>query len=227
MSIMTNSSSDLQKQWDERQALLGNTQRAVLCKNLPNWLNFQVQSQREFVLRHVPFTTRRLLDVGCGFGRMAAELSCAYPSIEIAGIELCEAFAEEFRDRYGECFHGRLEDFSSNDTYDTIVIVTLLMYLSRGDIPIELDKLWSLLRSGGRLICIEQFPNFLVRWRERCQSKFFAPTGGSRALYFGENELQQLLLELPGAKLISAESLGLFSFFDHPVLYKAVAIEKS
>jgi len=183
--------------------------------------------QRDFVLQHVPLATRFLLDVGCGFGRMAGEIHRERPSVEIDGIELCGAFAEAFRERFGKCFDGRLQDYSSNDSYDTIVIVTVLMYLSRQEMPIELTKLWRQLPSGGRLICIEPFPNFMVRWRQRCQSKVFAPTGGSKVVYFGKNELQQLLLALPGARLIAARPLGPFSMFDHPVLYTAVAIAKT
>ena len=69
---------ELRQAWDERARDLGLTKRAVLFKRFPGWLNESVHRRHAaFALRNVPAHASRVLDVGCGFGRMSEALGHA------------------------------------------------------------------------------------------------------------------------------------------------------
>jgi SAM-dependent methyltransferase len=142
--------------WDERQRALGCTPRAVLFKRFPGWLNAWLHRRHvAFLLENLPLRAERILDVGCGYGRVSLAVKRERPHVAIEGVEFCAAFAEQFEKRVGRCHRVPIQEFRPEHRYEAILIVTLLMYLSEADRSQALSVLWQSLEPGGRLLCIE------------------------------------------------------------------------
>jgi len=76
----------LKDAWDDREQRLGATKRSVLFKRFPGWLNQSIHRRhRSFVLRHLPEKASRVLDVGCGYGRMSLEIKQRFPEMQSGG----------------------------------------------------------------------------------------------------------------------------------------------
>lgn len=217
---------DIKEQWARRQRELGNTTRAVLFKNLPAGFNDRLHhAHTRFLIDHIPRHAQSLLDVGCGYGRTAVAVKRQFPQLRIHGVELCEEFARAFEASVGPCFMGSVADFETQEGYDAITIVTLLMYLDPQQQRSTLTKLWTLLRPGGRLLLIEPYLNFLTSLRRKLHVRALAPTGGE-VFYFRRTEFSDLLSEaLPGAMLIRMTRFSM-PFSGFPTLHLGAVLEK-
>jgi SAM-dependent methyltransferase len=213
--------------WRERQRRFGNTERAVLYKNLPGFANRRLHRQHaELIRRSLPSSTRTILDIGCGYGRIAAEVQRALPESRISGVELSAAFADAFRLRFHGCFTGSIEDYQPTDTFDAIIIITVLMYVQPDRIGNVLRKYWNALNHGGTLICVEQCSNFLIDIRKLLGSRRFESTGGD-VTYFRPASLADALNALPGARVVEQTRFGLLPIVNWPVLHAGFVLHKA
>jgi SAM-dependent methyltransferase len=213
--------------WDERQRSLGCTPQAVLFKRFPGWLNAWLHRRHvRFLLQNLPLRAERILDVGCGYGRVSLAVKRERPHVAIEGVEFCAAFAEQFEKRFGRCYRVPIQEFHPEHRYDAILIVTLLMYLSEADRPRVLSVLWQSLAPGGRLLCIEpaaeivELESRLLRRREPADA-----TSGVRC--FRMAELATILQSLPGASLQGDSSIRLLPGVASSSLHHCVAAEKA
>jgi SAM-dependent methyltransferase len=216
-----------ERAWEARQRSLGCTPRAVLFKRFPVWLNAWLHRRHvDFLLQNLPPRAERILDVGCGYGRISLAVKRVNPNVGIEGVEFCEPFAEEFERRVGRCYRVPIQEFRPEHRYDAIVVVTLLMYLSEDDRSRVLSVLWDGLRPGGRLICIEPAAEIaalerrILRRREPADA-----TSGVRR--FRAAELAADLRALPGASIKAASSIRLLPGIASSSLHHCVAVEKA
>lgn len=216
-----------ERAWDERQRSLGCTPQAVLFKRFPGWLNAWLHRRHvRFLLQNLPHRVGRILDVGCGYGRLSLAVQRARPNAAIEGVEFCEAFAEQFEKRIGRCYRVPIQEFHPEHRYDAILIVTLLMYLSEEDRPRVLSVLWQSLAPGGRLLCIEpaaeivEIETRILRRREPADF-----TSGIRR--FRLAELTTSLRSLPGASVQGGSSIRLLPGIASSSLHHCVAAEKT
>jgi SAM-dependent methyltransferase len=212
--------------WDERQRSLGCTPRAVLFKGFPDWLNVWLhRRQLRFLLENLPAGAGRVLDVGCGWGRIALAVKQARPEVAIEGVEFCAAFADAFEQRVGRCHRVPIQEFRPEASYDAILIVTLLMYLPEADRSRVLASLWQSLRPGGRLLCIE--PAAEIARLERALLRRRGPADATSGIRrFRSGELAAILGSLPGASLRSRASIRLLPGIGSASLHHCVATEK-
>ena len=217
---------DIKEQWAQRQRELGNTARAVLFKNLPMAFNERLHHAHvRFLLDNLPAGAQSLLDVGCGYGRTAAAIKRECPGLQISGVELCEEFARAFEASIGPCFMGSVADFDTNQDYDAITIVTLLMYLDSQQQRLVLAKLWRHLRPGGRMILIEPYLNLLTSLRRKFRVQTLAPTGGEVG-YFRRADFSALLSGAgKDAALLRMTSFNM-PFAGFPTLHLGAVLEK-
>ena len=217
----------IRRAWEERQKKLGSNHRSVLFKNLPSWMNESLHHRHSgFIIHHLPQQAKILLDVGCGFGRLAHEIMKAKPEIKINGIELCPAFAQQFETEFSGCFQGSMQDYNPDQTFDAILIVTVLMYAKHEDILNLLQKFWSALVVGGRLICIEPYENILIRLIRQISNHLLQPTCG-QVVYFQRHELESLLNALPAANMVGRCAFSLMPWFNFPVLHHGFVLQKT
>ena len=213
--------------WEEREKKLGNNLRSVLFKNLPDWMNDSLHYRHsQFIIKNLPKQGKSLLDVGCGFGRLSREIAKVKPEVKISGIDICPAFAKQFENEFSECFNGSMQDYKQEKTFDTILMVTVLMYAKHEDIYEILNKFWSILAVGGRLICIENYENILIDFRRLINNQLLQPTG-NQVIYFKRHELENLLVKLPYSDIVAKRTFSLIPCFSFPVLHHGFVLQKT
>lgn len=122
-----------------------------IIRNLP-----RAQEQYcRFLLDHIPLEARRILDVGCGAGGMAAKLvgrghqvDCVSPS-GFLNSQARELIGD--RARFFEC---KYEDYTTTETYDVVLFCESFQYVKMQQ---GLDNVMAQLRPGGQLIICDFF----------------------------------------------------------------------
>lgn len=225
---MDRRNSDLKDSWKQRHGALGNTRRSVLYKNFPEFLNNYIHASHvKFVLNQLPRSPRHVLDLGCGYGRISAEIQNVHPSAKLQGVELCDEFAEQFRRDLGDCASATIQEYVPTEQFDVILFVTVLMYVAPDEVAANLARYWDALAPGGRLIVIEPCDNALIWLRKKTKARNISPTGGSLVHYFASDELGSHLDRLSGSRIIRKENFGLFPLLGVPRLHCGFSVEKA
>jgi 2-polyprenyl-3-methyl-5-hydroxy-6-metoxy-1,4-benzoquinol methylase len=113
---------------------------------------FYFEHARPEVLALVPANARRVLDVGCGAGRLGEALLARQPA-EVVGIELCPDAAELARKRLDDVIVGDIERLADNTVsglFDAIICADVLEHLRDPARFLRRAKAW--LRPGGALV---------------------------------------------------------------------------
>lgn len=112
-----------------------------------------LQSVNRSVLRASP---KKVLDFGCGDGRLAGELLAAGVN-EVVGVDLVDRalmFARAFNEHYGDrCrfINGRVQDLQ-DDAFDCIVAMETFEHLPDSEIPSVVEALAARSTSAGILV---------------------------------------------------------------------------
>ncbi len=224
---MTERIEQLKRDWDERSERLGLTKRAVLFKRFPDWLNQSIHRQHaRFIIDNTTQDNGLVLDVGCGYGRLSLELAAHFPGLGFQGVDLCTEFATEYERLLGRCYNGPIQDFRTDDRFNLILIVTTLMYLTEREHEEVLQRLWSMLKPEGRIVCIEPASELFRLWRRLTGRESASPTGGT-VTHFLREQLEGKFLALAGARLVASQSVKIVSFITATAVHHCVAIEKS
>jgi ubiquinone/menaquinone biosynthesis C-methylase UbiE len=218
---------DLKQEWEERGKRLGATKRAVLFKRFPGWLNQSIHRRHvRFIIESCPTRVAKVLDVGCGYGRIAREVSASIPAASFQGVDLCTEFALEYERTVGPCFNGPIQSFSTDERFDLILIVTTLMYLTRDEHEIVLERLWSMLGPQGRIVCIEPASEMFMLWRRLTGKESASPTGGT-VQHFLQRELEDSFAGLDRARIVARRSVTLVPLIGATTVHHGIAVEKS
>ena len=197
-----------------------------MLKNLPDFLNEAIHHKHiRFLMKEIKPQHVSILDVGCGWGRIAMDLKNARPQLNIEGVELDDNFSRHFSSTVGACTTLPVQSFFPKKHYDIILFVTSLMYLNRKEVDSVLGKMWNALNNDGKLICIEPATNLMTHIRKIINSKKYAPTGEDVA-YFRNGELFQILSRLENAHITREKSIGFLPFLNHPVVHRAIVARK-
>jgi SAM-dependent methyltransferase len=224
---MSERTDQLKQEWNERSERLGSTQRAVLFKRFPGWLNQSIHRRHvRFVTDSCPAVTRDILDVGCGYGRISAELATRYPQARFQGIDLCTEFAECYQQNIGPCFNGPVQDFRTDQEFDLILIVTTMMYLNAVEHGEVLQRLWKNLRPGGRIVCIEPASELFILWRRLTGEESASPTGGT-VEHFLQQQLVDKFAMLDGGCVVARRPVKLLPLVQATAVHHCVSIEKT
>jgi 2-polyprenyl-3-methyl-5-hydroxy-6-metoxy-1,4-benzoquinol methylase len=151
--------NNLDAQWEERSSRHGSTLRSVLFKGLPEIFNNHIHKWHvETILKNISYRDdTRILDVGCGYGRITIPIINKYPNVEMLGMDISKQYVNLYEENTGrEAIEGNVKDLSSDiGLFDYIICVTVLMYLDGEDLKKAMKKMISRLKPGGRLILIE------------------------------------------------------------------------
>ena len=185
---------EVRNQWERRAEENNTSLSGVLFRGLSEYANSLLHDWHAWIVRNV-FLPRmpmhaRVLDLGCGYGRLSSVIATERPDIELVGQDLALGYCRIFSQSVGSCVQASAESLPFvKHCFDGIMTVTCLMYPSREDIPRLLAGLCVALRPGGLLLAIDpgqELQHFVSQVRGRRAS---SPTGG---LGFGLAEYRQL-----------------------------------
>lgn len=156
---------NIQHLWNQRAERLGDSPRSVMEQSFPVVVNTHIHTlhMRE-LLAAMPTGAKRVLDVGCGWGRIAGDIAKRHRNAVISGIDLSEHFVKFFNHRMkgkGKAIVGDMRNLPFKmATFDFVYCVTSLMYLSsKKDQEKAISEMLHVMKKGGRLVLIE--PNAL------------------------------------------------------------------
>jgi len=158
--------NDVRDGWIRRQQEHGNRPRAVLMKGLPARINDSIDRWHRSVLKLAFSSAKqgRVLDIGCGFGRLADEMP---PLHQIpVGIDFTPQFCVAFAASHGEAVCGSLAHLPFRDgVFSGAYSVTSLMYLDMVHAKRALADLDRCLAPGATVLVLEPCREFnsLVR----------------------------------------------------------------
>jgi len=146
-------------EWEKRSKLWGSSIKSVLHKSLPDIFN---EHFHNWHLRIISSTIEkkenlRILDVGCGWGRLTIPIKEMFPDAQLTGLDISENYVRLYKEKTGcEAFVATLEDMPPElGEFDYIICVTVLMYVDDANLKKAVDNLFKHLKVGGKLILIE------------------------------------------------------------------------
>lgn len=187
---------ETRRNWEQRAYESNRDIKGVLFRGLSEQSNLHLHEWHAWIVLNVLLPRlpqqARLLDLGCGYGRLSDVVARARPDIEIVGQDIASGYCRIFAESHGLCvLASAMRPPFRDGCFDGILGVTCLMYAPRVSVPNTLASLNMLLRPRGVILMLDpgiemQKAAALVR-RKRAVS----PTGGSG---FGMIEYQRLLV---------------------------------
>jgi SAM-dependent methyltransferase len=145
--------------WETRSKLLGSSLKSVLFKGLPEVVNEHFHLwHRKLILKTVENGNRlRILDVGCGYGRLSMAVIERFPEADIIGVDISENYVSLYKKHTNRpAFVGAVENFPAElGIFDCIICVTVLMYVDDENLGGAINQLFLHLKPKGKLILIE------------------------------------------------------------------------
>lgn len=146
--------------WERRSINYGSKLKSVLFQGMPDAAN------EHFHTTHLKFIldclkdgkpTMRILDIGCGYGRLSLPLVKKFPQAQISGMDISPNYVKLYRENTGrDAFIGAIDAIPAElGTFDYIIVVTVLMYLPEERVTEVFSGLFAHLNPGGKIIIIE------------------------------------------------------------------------
>lgn len=147
-------------EWEKRSINYGSSLQSVLFKGMPDLANEHFHSSHlNFIIECLKDSkaTMRILDVGCGYGRLSVPLVTKFPQAQISGMDISPNYVKLYRENTGrDAFIGTVDAIrTETGTFDYIIVVTVLMYLRENKLKETFSGLFAHLNPGGKIILIE------------------------------------------------------------------------
>lgn len=149
--------------WDERSSKFGARIEGVLLKSVPKNINFYLNS---WMLKQVlgvldKRNGYKVLDIGCGYGRLSEPILKKFPDLQIFGVDLAENYVDLYNKKLkprGEAVVADSRDLPFEDIFfDAVFMVTALMYLTTEEDQIKaLKEMIRVLKPGGKFLILER-----------------------------------------------------------------------
>jgi 2-polyprenyl-3-methyl-5-hydroxy-6-metoxy-1,4-benzoquinol methylase len=146
--------------WEKRSINYGATLKSVLFKGMPDVANEHFHSSHfNFIFECIKDNkdTIKILDIGCGYGRLSLPLLAKFPQAQITGMDISPNYVKLYKENTGkDAFIGTVEQIPPDTgTFDYIIVVTVLMYLPENKLRETFSGLFAHLNPDGKIILIE------------------------------------------------------------------------
>lgn len=171
------------KDWEQRASECGTRLSGVLFRGLSQTANEALHQWHAWLVRHVFLAGipegGRILDLGCGYGRLSSFIREDRPDIEVIGQDFASEYCLLFRRNVGPCIQADATQLPfANGSFDAVLAVTCLMYVEHERVPNLLRNLHGLLRDGGSALFLDpglELQTLISRVRKSASA---SPTGG-------------------------------------------------
>ncbi len=149
--------------WELRSKEYQSDPRGVLPKSYPQKLNDYLHSwMSETIQNHAPVGVT--LDIGCGYGRLSQEILTFDDNNQTVGVDISETYVKLYNAALSPRGKAYVADMRAlplkNESVDTVVCVTSLMYLTnQKDQKTAIAEFARVLKPSGKLILIERTPS--------------------------------------------------------------------
>ena len=156
---------DLSEFWQRRSRKYGRAMEGVLCRSWPVCLNRYLHRWTWMKVRGVVENKSgmRVLDSGCGYGRLSAELLREFPKVSVYGVDISRNYVEIFNKDLGskgKALVGDVRRLPFKDNYfDGEFVVTIFTHLkSEDDLRKAFSEMMRVIKPGGKFVVIERHP---------------------------------------------------------------------
>lgn len=153
----------LEEAWQKRSKLYKRQIEGVLPKSFPKRANLYLDRWMfEQTQLSIPKNKKvKILDLGCGYGRLSKEILEAYPKAQTLGVDIAENYVNYYNQDLkprGKAIKGDIRKLKfPKESFDIVIIVTTLIYLSEPEDREEsLKHIFSLLKKNGKFVIIER-----------------------------------------------------------------------
>ena len=146
--------------WEQRAIQSGKQLSGVLFRGFSEQANAAMHRWHEWVVSE-SFLPRlpkgaRVLDLGCGYGRLSKTIRERRPDIDVVGQDVSLSYCKLFSDSVGDCVQGdgyRLP--FATGVFDAVMAVTCLMYGPRESAPGQLTDIRRVLEPRRALLVLD------------------------------------------------------------------------
>jgi SAM-dependent methyltransferase len=220
MKIMGKEADNNTKSWEQRSSEYQNTLKGVLFKRFPESLNRHIhKAQLEFILENVMGDSSRILDAGCGYGRISQEILKQFPKSELTGMDVSATYVDLYKKNTGRnAFQGNIGSFPEDSgSFDLIICVTVLMYLPQQELKPAIGEMLKHLNENGRIILIEPLKSGKIFSSGFGLLKFFPRADkGTAGNCFAARDLKNTIRNC-GALPIQERRMPMTTFFIVPL----------
>lgn len=156
---------EIARAWEKRSKIFGANRKSVMEQSFPTVFNDFIEKIHLYEIKKIINPKMKYcLDIGCGYGRLAQEISRTHPNIFINGIDISPTFVKFFNKKLRKKGKAVVGDICKlpfkNNSFDYVWIVVSFMYLElEKDQKIGMKEIFRVLKPGGTVVLIE--PNSL------------------------------------------------------------------
>lgn len=150
--------------WEKRSKNYGTKIEGVLPKFLPPLVNGYLDKWMYDRVRNYIFKKDneiKVLDLGCGYGRLSEKILREFPKSKTFGIDVAQSYVDLYNKNLGprgKANVGDIRKLPFKDNYfETVFMVTTLMYLvKKSDQTKAMKEIFRVLKPGGSFVFIER-----------------------------------------------------------------------
>ncbi|MFO1423622.1 MAG: class I SAM-dependent methyltransferase [Candidatus Competibacteraceae bacterium] len=215
---------NLRHRWEERARRNTTTLRGVLCQGLSAIINeyinkFHIAQVKKWFIQKM-CREALVLDLGCGYGRISKVIRELRPDINLFGLDFAMNYCELYR-KYinSESICGEIQALPfSHASFDGILAITSLMYVSREQRPSVTKQILDLIKPNGYILFVDPGQELMQAVSSLRPQSTHETTGG---LGFYSYEYKKLIVD-SGGEIIAYGGMPTFTLM-LPVL---IALEK-
>lgn len=204
--------------WKKRSIEYQDAIEGVLPKSFPRAVNYYLDI---WMYRHIkpkiPNPRPKILDVGCGYGRLARKVLKSFPQARVFGVDVAAPYVHLFNRKLKPRGRALVAEAAklpfSKETFDHAYMVTTLMYvLTKKEQKKVFQEIIRVLKPGGTFVVIERDPlgYSLVTLGgivSRIRGKKFREIS---AVSFSPKEIKSLI-DSTGGSLVSTRGMPVFT----------------